>query len=99
MKRKFENVNFETGEVEEFETTVDLDLLQEYNDWVTERKLFPPQATPREYAEYVEAKQLQDNVQRAIAVLERYSMAETLPASIFNTVLEILQGEDKDGSE
>jgi hypothetical protein len=99
LKRRFEDVNYETGEIEEFETSVDLDLLQEYNDWVMERKLHPPQATPREYAEYIEAKQLKDNVEKAIAVLQRYNMAESLPISIFNDVLDILNGEDKDGSQ
>ena len=98
MKKKFENVNFETGEIEEFETSVDLKLLEEYNEWVTERKLFPPQSTPREYAEYIEAKRLKENVSKAIAVIEKYSFMDSLPAEVFEKVIRILRNEE-DGSE
>lgn len=98
MKQKFENVNFETGEIEEFETSVDLTLLEEYNEWVTERKLFPPQSTPREYAEYVEAKLLKENVSKAIAIIEKYSFIESIPMPILDKVIRILRNEE-DGSE
>ena len=57
---KYHITNPTTGEIEEFETTVDIDLLEEYNGWVIENKLNPPTYSPQEYAKYLELKQAKD---------------------------------------
>jgi hypothetical protein len=59
-KVKYHITNPTTGEIEEFETTVDIDLLEEYNGWVIENKLNPPTYSPQEYAKYLELKQAKD---------------------------------------
>jgi hypothetical protein len=53
---EYEIVNEETGEIEVFKTSIDIQQLEDYNQWKIEQMLNPPSYSPKEYAEHVESE-------------------------------------------
>jgi hypothetical protein len=90
---EYEMINYATGEVETFETVLDLSILKAYNDWVVEKKLNPPTFSPEEFAREMEDLALRVKVEEALSYLVKYSMAETVPSDIVKHAIDILKGE------
>jgi hypothetical protein len=95
LTKKYEVTNMQTGEIEEIETSVDLDLLQQYNEWVVEQKLNPPKYSPREYAEYVEIQQLKANVLKAIDMINKYDYNVPWTPEMVASIREILENDGR----
>lgn len=57
---EYEVVNEETGEIESFKTSVNIQQLEDYNQWKIEQMLNPPTYSPQEYAKYVELQKSKD---------------------------------------
>lgn len=91
---KHEVVNMLTGEVMEFETSVDIQLLEDYNRWVVDNKLNPPTYSPQEYALYLEAEQAKKNLSRAIEMVEKYNMGTQWSPQMLDSLLRILKDEE-----
>jgi hypothetical protein len=53
---EYEIINEETGEIEVFKTSIDIQQLEDYNQWKIEQMLNPPTYSPKEYAEHVESE-------------------------------------------
>jgi hypothetical protein len=53
---EYEIVNEDTGEIETFNTRIDIRQLEEYNQWKIDQMLNPPTYSPKEYAEYAESE-------------------------------------------
>ncbi len=90
----YEIVDPNTGEMVEFETTVDIDLIQDYNRWVVENKINPPQFSPMEYAKYIEDEKRKVNVQSAIALIEFYNKGAAWEPEMIDALLRILRNEE-----
>lgn len=69
-KYQFEMVDPKTGEMVTVESSVDIEQLRAYNEWVIENKLHPPRFEPEDYAKYLEGVRLRKNVDRVLALLE-----------------------------
>ena len=92
---KHEVVNMLTGEVMEFETSVDIQLLEDYNRWVVDNKLNPPTYSPQEYALYLEAEQAKKTLANAIEMVEYYSQGNTpWGDEVVSKLLRILKDEE-----
>ena len=92
---KYEMVNMLTGEVGEFETKVDIELLEEYNRWVVDNKLNPPTYSPKEYAIYLESEAMKEQVAKAIDMIEYYLQSATPWApEMVEKLLRILKDEE-----
>lgn len=57
---EYEMVNEETGEIESFKTSVNIQQLEDYNQWKIEQMLNPPTYSPQEYANYIESQKAKD---------------------------------------
>lgn len=68
---KYEIVNQQTGEIELFETNVDIDLIEAYTDWRVNNQLYPPQYTPQEYAEYLSLTGARQKVEKALDYISK----------------------------
>jgi hypothetical protein len=92
---KYEVVDTITGELIEFETKVDIDLLEEYNRWVVNNKLNPPTYSPKEYAVYLEAETMKKQVAKAVEMIEYYLQSGTVWApEMVEKLLRILKDEE-----
>jgi hypothetical protein len=91
---KYEVVDDKTGEVIEFETKVDIDLLQQYNDWVIENKLNPPTYTPKDYAIYLEGENAKKQLAKAIEMAEFYNKGTVWDQSVIEGLLRIMRNEE-----
>lgn len=89
---EYEMVNYATGEVETFETTLDLSILKAYNEWVVGKKLYPPTFSPEEFAREMEDLQLREKVNEVVEYLETYVKSPTVPAQIVEHAIELLRG-------
>lgn len=90
---KYHITNPTTGEIETFETTVDIDLLEEYNAWIIEHKLNPPTYSPQEYAKYLETKKALLALQRGIEYAQKYNVGAQWDAHMIESLLRILKNE------
>lgn len=92
---KYEMVDPRTGELTEFETSVDIGLLEEYNRWVIDNKLNPPTYSPQEYAMYLEAERSKKIVAEAIEMVEFYTQDKVTPwhPDMLERLLRILRDE------
>lgn len=90
---KYEIIDSNTGEIVEFETSVDIDLLEQYNQWVVENKLNQPTFDPKEFALYKEREAAVKNVKRAISMIEQYRNVEW-PVEMVDSLLGILRDEE-----
>lgn len=91
---KYEVVDDRTGEVIEFETKVDIDLLQQYNDWVIENKLNPPTYTPKDYAIYLEGESAKKQLSKAIEMAEFYNKGTVWNQEVVESLLRIMRNEE-----
>lgn len=91
---KYEVVDDKTGEVIEFETKVDIDLLQQYNDWVIENKLNPPTYTPKDYAIHLEGENAKRQLAKAIEMAEFYNKGTVWDQSVVEGLLRIMRNEE-----
>jgi len=92
---KHEVVNMLTGEVIEFETSVDIQLLEDYNRWVVDNKLNPPTYSPQEYALHLESEQAKKTLANAIEMVEYYSTGNTpWGTEVVSKLLRILKDEE-----
>lgn len=90
----YEMIDPNTGEMIEFETTVDIALIQDYNRWVVENKINPPQFSPIEYAKYVEDERRKVNVESAIKLIEFYNKEALWEPEMMDSLLRILRNEE-----
>lgn len=90
----YEMVDPNTGEMIEFETTVDIGLIQDYNRWVVENKINPPQFSPVEYAKYIEDEKRKTAVEKAIAMIEKYNKGTPWEPEMLDSLLRILRNEE-----
>ena len=90
---KYEIIDSDTGEIVEFETKVDISLLEEYNQWVINHKLSPPTYSPQEFALFKERENAVRNVKRAISMIEDYSDVDW-PEEMVKALLGILRDEE-----
>lgn len=90
----YEMVDPNTGEMIEFETTVDIELIQDYNRWVVENKINPPQFSPMEYAKYIEDEKRKVNVESAIKMIEFYNKESLWEPEMIDALLRILRNEE-----
>jgi len=91
---KHEVVDMLTGEVIEFQTKVDIDLLEEYNRWVVDNKLNPPTYSPKEYALYLESEIAKKQLAKAIEMVERYNIGTQWAPEMLDKLLRILKDEE-----
>jgi hypothetical protein len=91
---EYELVNYATGELETFHTSIDLSMLKAYNEWVVEKKLNPPTLSPEEFAKEMEDLKLRATVNDTVEYLETYIMAESIPSSIVKHAIVLLKGEE-----
>ena len=92
---KYEVVDMLTGEVMEFETKVDIDLLEEYNRWVVDNKLNPPTYSPKEYAIHLESEKAKVQLAKGIEMIEYYLQSGTVWApEMVEKLLRILKDEE-----
>ena len=90
---EYELVNYATGELETFETSIDLTVLKAYNEWVVEKRLNPPTFSPEEFAREMEDFRLRASVNNVIEYLDKYTMAEAIPSTIVKHAIVLLRGE------
>ena len=90
----YEMVDPNTGEMIEFETTVDIGLIQDYNRWVVESRMNPPQFSPLEYAQYIENEKRKEAIDNAIAMIEQYNKGTLWEPEMVNKLLGILRNEE-----
>jgi len=90
----YEMVDPNTGEMIEFETSVDIELIQDYNRWVVENKINPPQFSPVEYAKYIEDEKRKINVESAIKMIEFYNKEALWEPAMIDSLLRILRNEE-----
>ena len=92
---KHEIVNMLTGEIMEFETTIDIQLLEDYNRWVVDNKLNPPTYSPQEYAIYLESEKAKEQLAKAVEMVEYYSTGNTpWGKEVVSKLLRILKDEE-----
>lgn len=90
---KYEIVNASTGEIDSFETNVDIALLEDYNGWVIENKLNPPTYSPQEYAKHLETKNNAIAIEEALEYLEFYNKGTPLPKDMLDHLVKVLKNE------
>lgn len=89
----YEIVNESTGEIEVFNTEVDIKQIEEYNQWRIDNMLNPPTYSALEYAEHVENERAKTIVKEARDLVNYYSNAGCdLPYQILLTLKDILNG-------
>jgi hypothetical protein len=89
---EYEMVNYATGEVETFETGLDLSILKAYNEWVVGKKLYPPTFSPEEFAREMEDLQLREKVDLVVDYLEKYVKSQSVPSDIVQHAIDLLKG-------
>ena len=90
----YEIVNMITGEVTQFETKVDIDLLEEYNRWVVDNKLNPPKYSPQEYAMHLESENAKQALAKAIEMVEFYHKGTHWNEEMVESLLKVLRNEE-----
>lgn len=92
---KYEIVDPNTGELVEFETPIDIGLLEEYNRWVIDSRLNPPSYSPQEYALYLESEVAKRQLAKAREMVEFYTTGPTIWSSeMLESLLRILRNEE-----
>lgn len=66
----YEIVNEETGEIESFKTSINIQQLEDYNQWKVEQMLNPPTYSPQEYAKHIESEQAKDLLRKIRIYIE-----------------------------
>lgn len=89
--RDYEFVDPDTGEMRSIQTNIDIDLIKQYNEWVIESKLNPPQYTPVEFAEHMETIKKLEALDRALEVLEDAALSQVVDSEF---ILRILRNEE-----
>jgi hypothetical protein len=89
---EYELVNYATGELETFETSIDLSILKAYNEWVVEKKLNPPSLSPEEFAREMEDVRQRNTVAEVIEYLETYTKGMSVPSDIVAHAIDLLRG-------
>ena len=91
----YEFVDGESGEIKSIETAIDIQLLQDYTEWVIEQKLNPPDYSPVEFAKYVETQERLKALDRGLEMLEFYAKDNTPWSSeLLQTLVRILRNEE-----
>jgi uncharacterized membrane protein len=93
-KNSYEIINPNTGEIVSFETSVDIDLLEEYNKWVIENKLNPPTYSPAEFARHIEIEATLKNVVKALEFIGFYKKGTAFHPDMVDTLERILKNEE-----
>jgi hypothetical protein len=88
---EYEMVDDVTGEIVSVKTEIDLGLLEAYNQWVVDRKLFPSTYSPQEYAEYLEGELAKLRVAKGIKFIEQYDLDASWPPELYRSLLDILK--------
>jgi hypothetical protein len=91
---EYQVINPNTGEIEVFETTVDVGLLEDYNAWVIENKLNPPTYSPQEYAKHLEIKKTLLAVNNALEYLDFYNTGTPFEKEMLDKLVRILKNEE-----
>lgn len=91
----YEFVDQQTGELKSIETKVDIDLIQEYNEWVIENSLNPPKYGPVEFAEFVQTRDRLKALDRGLEMIEQYRGSElSWSADMMQSLVRILRNEE-----
>ena len=91
----YEFIDPQSGEIKSVETSVDIELLQEYTEWVIEGKLNPPEYTPVEFAKFVETRERLKALDRGLEMLEFYAKDNTSwSPELLQTLVRILRNEE-----
>jgi hypothetical protein len=91
----YEFIDPQSGEIKSVETSVDIELLHEYTEWVIEGKLNPPEYTPVEFAKFVETRERLKALDRGLEMLEFYAKDNTPWSSeLLQTLVRILRNEE-----
>lgn len=91
---EYEMINMLTGEVETFNTQVDISLIEDYNRWVVENKINPPTFSPAEYAQYIENIKRKQAVDEVIEKIEFYNKGPNWTKEMVDSILRILRNEE-----
>lgn len=91
MNNIYEYIDHETGEIVEYRSEVDLSLLEKYNQWVTDQRLYPRTHSPQEYAQHVENELAKLRVAKAVEFIETYNMGTAWEPAMIDSLLEILK--------
>ena len=92
---EYEFVDGESGEIKSIETTIDIQLLQDYTEWVIEQKLNPPDYSPIEFAKYVETQERLRALDRGLEMLDFYAKDGTPWSSeLLQKLVRILRNEE-----
>lgn len=92
---EYEFVDQQTGELKSIETKVDINLIQEYNEWVIENSLMPPKYGPVEFAEYVQTRDRLKALDRGLEMIERYRGVEVAwTPEMVQSLVRILRNEE-----
>lgn len=92
---EYEFVDDQSGEIKSIETTVDIELLQEYTEWVIEQKLNPPDYSPIEFAKYVHTRERLKALDRGLEMLDFYAK-DGVPwnSDLLQKLVRILRNEE-----
>lgn len=91
----YEFVDQQTGELKSIETKVDINLIQEYNEWVIENSLMPPKYGPVEFAEYVQTRDRLKALERGLEMIEKYHGSEvSWSPDMMQSLVRILRNEE-----
>lgn len=87
----YEILNYDTGEYEQVETSIDIKLINDFNEWRINSKLNPPKYSPDEFVQYLENTRNKEKIAKAVEILEKYSVLEyPVPVDIIRDVHDIL---------
>jgi hypothetical protein len=91
----YEFIDPQSGEIKSVETSVDIELLQEYTEWVIEGKLNPPEYTPVEFAKFVETRGRLKALDRGLEMLDFYAKGDApWSKELLQTLVRILRNEE-----
>lgn len=91
----YEIVNEETGEIESFKTSVNIQQLEDYNQWKIEQMLNPPTYSPQEYANHVETQRAKDLLAKVSQYILKSVDEDKLSClEIIENVQEMLDSEE-----
>jgi hypothetical protein len=95
MLSSYEFVDPQSGEIKSLETKVDIDLIQEYNEWVIEGKLNPPDYSPIEFAKFVQTRERLKALDRGLEMLDFYAKENTSwSPELLQSLVRILRNEE-----
>jgi hypothetical protein len=90
---EYEIVNEVTGEIESFQSQVDIKQIEEYNQWRIDKMLNPPTYSALEYAKHVEVERDKLILKEARDMVEfYYQVGHPLPYEILERLKDVLNG-------